>query len=100
MELPLRCIVCGVKPDPAFPPDPEFPQDYDWQPHGATTFTADGQYGSTVWDPITRRDKLMINICDSCLVQRKQFVGVWPEPIARRPEILPLVPWEPTDWDV
>ena len=45
------------------------------QPAEAVTFTAHGQYGSTMFDPMDGT-KLQVNICDSCLrvAARQQLV--------------------------
>jgi hypothetical protein len=36
-------------------------------PNGGTTWESDGNYGSTVWDPINETAYLHIVICDECL---------------------------------
>jgi hypothetical protein len=65
MDKPLPCIVCGYQPEPAI-------KDWDnkLQPYKATMFDSHGQYGSTVFDPISGDLTLMINVCDACLRAR------------------------------
>lgn len=40
----------------------------------AVMFEAHGNYGSTVFDPMDGRKSLLINVCDACLVQRRDRV--------------------------
>ncbi len=58
----LNCIVCNKELEPALP-EPEHNQ-----PYGGTSFTSQGHYGSTVWDPMDG-SSLEINVCDECLVK-------------------------------
>jgi len=57
MSNVLPCIVCGRKLNPVF----------NCQPSIGTTFISHGQYGSTVFDPMTG-DYLEVNICDPCVL--------------------------------
>ena len=65
------------------------------QPYQATIFTAEGQYGSTVFDG--EPGYLEINVCDDCLVTEAraghvvQVIGVV------RPPELDYALWEPDD---
>ena len=57
------CLVCGKALEDAFAAD------QDWnQPNDAVAFTANGNYGSTVFDPIDSLEALDINVCDTCLL--------------------------------
>jgi hypothetical protein len=62
MSGPLPCIVCRKKLETAIRSD-----DVVNQPSEATVFTAKGQYGSTVFDPMDPDLFLEVNICDECL---------------------------------
>lgn len=74
MKLPLPCIVCGFEPEQAFPS--QFSETVQ-VPYAATMFDAgSGHYGSTVWDTMARNRSLTINVCDACLVKRKDRVAV------------------------
>lgn len=86
----LPCIICGTELEPAF-------RDLDHnQPHGGTTFTTRGHYGSTVFDPPLSMGSdrfLELNICDPCLLERKDkiiFVQYIPTPSRREAEF-----WDP-----
>lgn len=82
---PLPCIVCGIQPGPAFPT-----YGGSRQPYGATMFNAgSGHYGSTVWDAITGGRSLEINVCDTCLVERKDRVAMVVETVEREYDYLP-----------
>lgn len=62
VNLPTRCIVCGMKPDPVFKDETEFNQ-----PYAATNFTSRGHYGSTFIDVPADGTTLSLNVCDACL---------------------------------
>ena len=91
-QKPLPCIVCGFQPELACPAG-EGRQD-NWQPYAATMFDAGpGHYGSTVWDEMTRFRSLAVNVCDKCLVEHKDRVGVFEtKPIQ---DEVKLAPWDP-----
>lgn len=65
------------------------------QPNDGLTFTATGNYGSTVYDPTHRAPKLVIWICDECVVGHKQFVQV----VSVREQISRDEHWEDFDPD-
>lgn len=68
---PLPCIVCGMQPKSCSPGS-----DFFWQPLDAVMFDAgSGNYGSSVWDEMDDRS-MWINVCDECLVARKDRVAV------------------------
>lgn len=95
-ELPLPCIVCGFQPARAFSDD-RHPH-LAYVPYAATMFDAGtGHYGSTVWDVMTASRSLSINVCDACLVKRKDRVKVM-ETI-RREAAVKFVTWRPGDDD-
>ena len=86
----LPCLICGAVLEPAF-------RDFDHnQPHGGTTFTTRGHYGSTVFDPplaMGATRLLEINICDPCLLERKdKILFVQNIPVQSRREV---EYWEP-----
>lgn len=63
-QAPPDCLRCGAKVRPAFPDYPV----HSVQPSGATQFTSNGHYGSTVFDPtVSSRRFLVIDVCDPCL---------------------------------
>lgn len=72
MSKPLPCISCGAILESALPGTPDV--DIVNQPYKGTVFTSTGQYGSTVFDPITGADFIEITVCDSCLVNHKDRV--------------------------
>jgi len=58
----LPCIVCSKVLEPAFPSEVD-----SHGPYAATMFTSRGNYGSTLFDPVTINLFLQINVCDDCL---------------------------------
>lgn len=67
----LPCFTCGKQLKSIYiNATPE-----ETQPSGASTFTAYGQYGSAVFDPMESRQSIRINICDECLVTNSQRVA-------------------------
>lgn len=68
--MTLPCIVCGTKLESALPNG-----EYN-QPYSGTTFSSHGQYGSTVWDPMSQggNETLEINVCDHCLLKNPSSV--------------------------
>lgn len=84
----MICFKCLKKLEPVFP-------DNKWgyrQPSGGLTFTAAGNYGSTVYDPTTRAPELVIWICDECMREHHGLVRM--RSIER---LEPAVIW--ADWD-
>jgi len=70
MKLPVNCFKCDKELEPVFKPDSDRDTNrWNFQPQEATTFYSSGQYGSTVWDPMSNIHQLMINICDECMLQ-------------------------------
>jgi hypothetical protein len=61
VTLPLPCIVCSKKLEPAFRGDST-----STQPLNALAFEGRGAYGSE-FDPMDGRLSLLINVCDECL---------------------------------
>lgn len=70
--MTLPCIICGKTLEPALR-NVRDRIDAN-QPKDGTVFSSHGNYGSTVWDPMTGVDLLEINICDPCLLERKDRV--------------------------
>jgi hypothetical protein len=91
MLEPLPCMVCGTQPEPAFRTEGG-----TRQPYGATMFNAgSGHYGSTMWDTMSSVRSLAINVCDECLVKRKDRVSVV---LTDRPTPkVEYLPWTPND---
>lgn len=90
---PLPCLVCGKTIAPVFPDttltDPGEPA----QPVDAVMFFSYGQYGSTVFDP-QDESKLYINLCDPCLLERRD--RVWHcRHVKQRALTLFSHPWDP-----
>lgn len=91
---PLPCFCCGRDFAPAFEPDPDLTPDYPLTPSEGTTFTARGNYGSTVFDSIDE-SFLELNLCDACLLGRRDKIVLrrrtgptWIPPLTTEP-------WEP-----
>lgn len=84
---PLRCIVCDFQPE-------SIGNGANEVPYAATMFDAgSGHYGSTVWDTMSGYRSLNINVCDKCLVERKDRIAVVERtPAADRYE---WAPWNP-----
>jgi hypothetical protein len=61
MAESFPCIVCGRKLDRVM-------DDYEGQPDDGVMCTTEGNYGSTVFDPMDYT-VLAFNICDPCLVE-------------------------------
>jgi hypothetical protein len=81
--------VCGVQPKPVWD-DGHWPH----QPFEATMFEAGmGHYGSTVWDKVSGDQSLMINVCDSCLLERRDRAAVVNK--VRVPTEFQFEPWQP-----
>lgn len=83
----IPCFKCGYVPESV---DKEH---WPEQPYGATVFTSGGQYGSTVYDPMSNLRHLRIILCDKCLLKHKaevQEVFVTP-----RSSFYDYQPWDP-----
>lgn len=85
----LPCLICGASLDPAVTGS-SLPV--------ATVFRAPGNYGSGVFDPLSRYVELAVNVCDGCLTEAGQQGRVnqatyrhAPEP---DPEVRPWTAWE------
>lgn len=65
----LSCFVCEKAIESAFPEFSEH-ESVAAQPYGATQFYTSGHYGSTIFDPFEADLALIINICDSCLLEK------------------------------
>lgn len=66
-EKPLPCFVCGKQLESVFA------EHAPTQPGDAVIFSTYGQYGSTVFDP-QDNSQILVNICDPCLLERKDRV--------------------------
>lgn len=79
MNLPLPCIICDSVLESAIPQPPKDAPTSEIfkyrvnQPYKGTAFESYGHYGSTVFDPMSKI-YLQINICDSCLIERKSKI--------------------------
>ena len=67
---PLPCIICGAKLENVF-------EEAQNQVYGGTCFKSYGHYGSTVFDPMSDRRYLEINICDPCLLKRQKENAIY-----------------------
>lgn len=66
-----------------------------WElPRHAVVFRSSGNYGSRIWDELHRR--LMIYVCDECLVAKKKWVREIVETRVSRPPST-VKPWEPDE---
>lgn len=61
--MTLSCIVCNLELEHVFK---DLEGEIHNQPSGGTTFTSQGHYGSTVFDP-DDGSFIEVNICDRCL---------------------------------
>lgn len=61
-RLVLRCFVCAKTMTPV--------REGDAQPYGGLIFSAGGNYGSRIFDPIATLEKLRALICDECVTER------------------------------
>lgn len=95
MNQPLPCLVCGMQPSSAFG---DHAPDSKHQPNDAVMFTASGNYGSSVWDPMMGSQLLLVNICDECLVLGKDRIAVMTT--IHQPDTREFKPWEPDCDDV
>lgn len=107
-QAALPCIVCDQ-------PMTRVQQDgYEWQANDGLIGEARGNYGSTVFDPITGTVTLFFVICDECMVEKasqgrvlvltraRDVVAVDPDSDFKHPVVVgfePLqrqaVPWDP-----
>lgn len=86
MSDPLSCcLCCGRELGLALAGETSVP----W---GAVRFTALGNYGSRVYDSVMGNEYLQVNVCDDCLVERRDRVRCVRYD-DRRSEV--SKPWEP-----
>lgn len=83
----LPCIACGTVPEAAI--DGE-----DYQPYAATEFSSGGHYGSTAFDPSREGLRLVLNVCDKCLVKRAGRTVLRRTKRPARSEV-EYTPWDP-----
>ena len=66
------------------------------QPYNGTSFTTCGHYGSTVFDPMDSRKRLVINVCDPCLLEAaQQRLVLMKTEVHQPPPELETVIWVP-----
>lgn len=65
----MPCFVCGATLENVTP-------EADNQPYAGTVSTSPGHYGSTFWDPMSVDEELVVNLCDPCLRQRTDRLGI------------------------
>lgn len=76
----MKCFVCGRELNEIH--DPNHPDD-------ATCWRTGGNYGSTVYDPVSQHQYLEAYVCDGCLTERQDRVfTVRPKPVRREWEYL------------
>jgi len=63
----LRCISCDKKLKEIMSPSDNHPND-------ACAFKSYGNYGSTIFDPMSDSEFLEINVCDECLKRKRDQV--------------------------
>ena len=68
----MNCFKCTKKLEPAFPGSEKFED--NGETAGGLVFTASGNYGSRVYDPVMSAPHLVIWICDECIVEQKDLV--------------------------
>lgn len=83
----MFCFKCLKKLEPVFPNKWNYRQ-----PSDGLTFSAAGNYGSTVYDPVNTAPELVIWICDDCIREHKELVQM--RTIER---IAPAVIWSDFD---
>jgi hypothetical protein len=59
----VECIVCNKRLDNTFA------QEGNVQPMDGLRFRTYGHYGSTVFDPVTTGESLVIAVCDACILE-------------------------------
>src|SRR5580704_3664413 len=96
---PLPCFKCGRVLE-----DASGGADKPWQnqPYAGTTFYSEGQYGSTVWDPMSQyvRYTIELNLCDVCLREASEAQGAGEPPVILLTEGTPApTQWKSTPWD-
>lgn len=69
VSLPLPCVVCGKELSSAVPAGPDGVM-HSNTPAGGVSFSASGNYGSALFDPMNTRDNLLLTICDDCIVEK------------------------------
>jgi hypothetical protein len=79
------CFSCGKELVPIHISTPN-------QCDDAVMFTAYGNYGSTVFDPMNGNISLLINVCDECIVRNHNRIAVLKE-------IKPLPTFEHIPWN-
>lgn len=80
-----QCFVCSRDLFSAL--TGERSQAFQDPPGRAVIFSASGNYGSQVFDPVGRSEYLEISVCDSCLTAARERV------LLVRPERGELEPW-------
>jgi hypothetical protein len=105
-----ECFVCGKGMQPSFQmrglvsqheaesgdvADEEPGSDLLLPPAHGTDWDSTGNYGSSLWDPITGSEAIHIVICDDCLDSRKDRVVRYHT--HRKVERLRPRPWDPKE---
>lgn len=88
------CIVCDKLLESAFPTVPF--EEVGTQPSEGVIFFASGNYGSTIFDPVSYAHyQITINICDGCIVAKQGLITkVVPKRVKPSYEYLPYDPNE------
>ena len=92
-RLVSPCVICETI---LYSPFPNIPEDeVGNQPDMAVACTTSGNYGSTVLDPVVDNIKLVFNICDNCLLEKRGLFLLAVQKYERpRYEYLPFDPRE------
>lgn len=78
----MKCFNCEKELANVFPNSEQF-EDHR-QPSGGLVFTAAGNYGSRIYDPVTSAPALVIWVCDDCIVAHATLVQMRSFTEARR----------------
>jgi hypothetical protein len=70
----VNCFKCLKELEPAFPGSEKFED--NGEVAGGLIFTANGNYGSRVYDPVMSAPNLVVWICDDCVVEHKELVSM------------------------
>lgn len=98
MKINRVCIVCDKGLVSAFGGNKQDGEDEDDNrnpPDGATVWTTTGNYGSTLYDPITNTNEwLECFICDGCLEKKRNVIKKVSEVYPPKQRELYYEPWD------
>lgn len=82
----MHCLICNRELSSVLPDD--LPG-HDHQPNDGTCWSTGGNYGSTVYDPVSQHQYLEAYVCDGCLNERQDRVFTVRPKAGREPTYLP-----------